>query len=178
MIPVAATLPPVGFDATCRQPGLQWLAAHPPGGEDQLPNDWRKFLPDLCVAFHNRCGYLAMLDLNGTVDHFLSTHNQRHLAYEWSNYRYATGWLNSSKQNVDQRVLDPFQVREEWFERPTTFAPGREPVGVQTGNSQHLQHDRVAGDRTRQSMAAGGPLACRRTGSQCPVSAPVRLEER
>jgi hypothetical protein len=57
-----------------------------------------------------------MLDANGTVDHFLSTDQNRHLAYEWTNYRYATGWLNSSKQNVDDQVLDPLAVREEWFE--------------------------------------------------------------
>jgi hypothetical protein len=116
MIPVRRTRPPAGFAAKCHRPGLRWLATHPPGSGERLPNYWRLFLPELCAAFHNRCGYLAMLDLNGTVDHFLSTDNQRHLAYEWSNYRYATGWLNSSKQNVDQAVLDPFQVREEWFE--------------------------------------------------------------
>jgi len=59
-----------------------------------------------------------MLDMNGTVDHFLSTSApaSRHLAYEWSNYRYATGWLNSSKQALDMECLDPFEVREEWFE--------------------------------------------------------------
>jgi len=57
-----------------------------------------------------------MFDLNGTVDHYLSKDKQRDRAYGWSNYRYVTGWLNSSKQNVDQAVLDPFQVREEWFE--------------------------------------------------------------
>jgi hypothetical protein len=57
-----------------------------------------------------------MLDLDGTVDHFLSTDKQRHLAYEWTNYRYATGWLNSSKQTLDAEILDLFLVREEWFE--------------------------------------------------------------
>jgi hypothetical protein len=116
MIPVEETDPPANFDAECRQPGLRWLAAHPPWGGDRLPNYWREFIPDLCNAFHKRCGYLAMLDMNGTVDHFLSTDSQRHLAYEWSNYRYATGWLNSSKQTLDQAILDPFEVMEEWFE--------------------------------------------------------------
>jgi hypothetical protein len=116
MIPVGPTPPPANFDLDCRQPGLQWLAAHPPEGGQRLPNYWRRLLPELCDAFQKRCGYLAMLDLNGTVDHFLSTENQRHFAYEWSNYRYATSWLNSSKQSLDQAVLDPFQVREEWFE--------------------------------------------------------------
>jgi hypothetical protein len=52
----------------------------------------------------------------GTVDHFASFRNAPKLAYEWDNYRYASGWINSSKQNADDRVLDPFQVGDEWFE--------------------------------------------------------------
>jgi hypothetical protein len=116
MIPVAAPAEPVNFHDACRLLGQRWLANHPPGGGERLPNYWRQFIPDLCAGFGHRCGYLAMLDLDGTVDHFLSTDQQRHLAYEWANYRYATGWLNSSKQNLDQQVLDLFQVREEWFE--------------------------------------------------------------
>jgi hypothetical protein len=57
-----------------------------------------------------------MWDLSGTVDHFLSRKQHRHLSYEWSNFRYVSAWLNSSKQALDARVLDPFQVRDEWFE--------------------------------------------------------------
>jgi hypothetical protein len=107
---------PPTFNQRCRDRGRQWLANHPPNGSERLPNYWREFIPDLCRGFGFRCGYLAMLDLNGTVDHFLSTEKNRHLAYEWSNYRYATGWLNSSKQTLDEEVLDPLAVREEWFE--------------------------------------------------------------
>lgn len=57
-----------------------------------------------------------MLNLNGTVDHYLSCKNYPHLAYEWSNYRYVAGWVNSSKQNADDTVLDPFEVQDDWFE--------------------------------------------------------------
>jgi hypothetical protein len=57
-----------------------------------------------------------MWDLNGTVDHFLSCNKHRHLSYEWSNFRYVSGWVNSSKQALDEKVLDPFLVRDEWFE--------------------------------------------------------------
>jgi hypothetical protein len=57
-----------------------------------------------------------MWDLNGTVDHFLSRNRHRHLSYEWSNFRYVSHWLNSSKQALDARVLDPFDVQDEWFE--------------------------------------------------------------
>lgn len=52
----------------------------------------------------------------GTVDHYQSCGNHPHLAYEWSNYRYLSGWINSSKGTQDEKVLDPFQVRDGWFE--------------------------------------------------------------
>jgi len=52
----------------------------------------------------------------GTVDHYLSCEHHRHLAYEWSNYRFASAWINSSKGTVDDQVLDPFQVGDDWFE--------------------------------------------------------------
>ena len=55
-------------------------------------------------------------DPTATVDHFLSFHNHRYLSYEWSNYRYVAGWLNSSKRNLDDRLLDPFDVEDSWFE--------------------------------------------------------------
>ena len=53
----------------------------------------------------------------GTVDHYLSCDNpaSRHLAYEWDNYRFASGWINSSKQTADANVLDPFEVADGWF---------------------------------------------------------------
>lgn len=52
----------------------------------------------------------------GTVDHYLSCDNYPHLAYEWSNYRYASGWINASKGTLDDGVLDPFAIQETWFE--------------------------------------------------------------
>jgi hypothetical protein len=55
-----------------------------------------------------------MLDLNGTVDHFLSYREKPALAYEWSNYRYASAWIDSSKKAGE--MLDPYLVREAWFE--------------------------------------------------------------
>jgi hypothetical protein len=115
MIHVTAPPEPAAFHNDCRVPGNAWLAANPDPA-DRLPDHWRHFIPDLCAAFLNRCGYLAMWDLNGTVDHYLGTDTHRHLAYEWSNYRYASGWINSSKQTLDRRVLDPFRVRDGWFE--------------------------------------------------------------
>lgn len=57
------------------------------------------------------------LSAPGTVDHFVSIKENRGLAYEWSNYRYASGWINSRKQALRSgEVLDPFHVGDDWFE--------------------------------------------------------------
>jgi len=114
MIRMEPPTEPLTFDADCRQPGATWLDANAVG--DPPSRFWRPFVMDLCRGFGNRCGYSAMWDLNGTVDHYLSQENYRDLAFEWSNFRYIAGWLNSSKQALDRQVLDPFQVRDEWFE--------------------------------------------------------------
>jgi hypothetical protein len=113
MIRVEQAPEPAEFDRGTRQPGQSWLAENQTG----RPQDfWSKHLPELQLAFANRCGYRAMWDDCGTVDHYLSCANHRHLAYEWNNYRYASGSINSGKKNLDERVLDPFEVADEWFE--------------------------------------------------------------
>ena len=53
------------------------------------------------------------------VDHFIpfavmKAQKQERLAYEWSNFRYGAGMMNQRKQN--HRILDPFKVRDRWFE--------------------------------------------------------------
>ncbi|HEY2291212.1 MAG TPA: hypothetical protein VGM86_10975 [Thermoanaerobaculia bacterium] len=52
----------------------------------------------------------------GTVDHYLSCKIHRERAYEWSNFRFASQWINSSKRTADDDVLDPFEVEDGWFE--------------------------------------------------------------
>ena len=53
----------------------------------------------------------------GTVDHFMSVHEDRSKAYEWDNYRYCAGWINASKQKAPSATLvDPFEIEDEWFE--------------------------------------------------------------
>ncbi len=52
----------------------------------------------------------------GTVDHYLSWKARPERAYDWDNYRFASGWINSSKQTADDTVLDPFLVGDDWFE--------------------------------------------------------------
>lgn len=105
---------PPTFDQKARKPGRQWLQDHP---DARRPRDyWTPFKPDLADGFHDLCGYSAMWIPNGTVDHYLSFRAERRLAYEWDNYRYAAGWVNSSKQNADDLVLDPYEVQDGWFE--------------------------------------------------------------
>ncbi|MGK7905311.1 MAG: hypothetical protein AB4352_28670 [Hormoscilla sp.] len=106
---------PPEFDSKVRQPGNNWLAKNPQ--LQKRPRDyWSAFKSDLADGFGNLCGYSVMYEPVGTVDHYLSCDNYRHLAYEWSNYRYASAWVNSSKGNIDDRVLDPFEVGDDWFE--------------------------------------------------------------
>lgn len=86
----------------------------------------------------------------GTVDHFLPVDANEELAYEWSNYRFASGWINSSK-NKAVSILDPLEVREGWFEvllpsLQLVVVPERVPepmreLAVKTLQRLHLQHD-------------------------------------
>ncbi len=79
-----------------------------------------------------------VIGLEGDVDHYLACGDRegrpspsRDLAFEWSNYRYASGTVNSRKGNLDDQVLDPCEVGEGWFEvvlpnfvlRPTILLP-------------------------------------------------------
>lgn len=116
MIPVPNPIPePTRFDQECRKKGLEWLRENPNCGR---PRDlWSPFRLDLAKGFCDRCGYSAMWISSGTVDHFVSVNANKALAYEWSNYRYIEGWINSSKNKCDeQKILDPFLVQSGWFE--------------------------------------------------------------
>lgn len=112
MIRFVAPPEPAGFDQRCRRAGNKWLREHP---DASRPHDyWSPFRPDLATGFRDLCAYSAMHLSEGTVDHFKSFQSHRELAYEWSNYRFAAAWINSSKQ--DAEVLDPFEVGRDWFE--------------------------------------------------------------
>ncbi len=50
----------------------------------------------------------------GSVDHFLPKTTHPRLAYEWSNFRLASGRVNNSKSNLSG-ILDPFQIQDDWF---------------------------------------------------------------
>jgi hypothetical protein len=119
VIPVPNPIPePASFDRDCRRPGNQWLAAHPNADSKSCPSHWTRFEADLETAFVCRCGWWAMRIECGTVDHFFSKNKpaNRRLVYEWSNYRSAAPTLNSSKKELDDQVLDPFEIQPGWFE--------------------------------------------------------------
>ena len=108
---------PADFDVKCRQKGLDWLQKNPQGTRKakRPKNYWSPFRPALADRFSNLCAYGAMHEPVGTVDHFQPVNADETLAYEWHNYRYASGWINSSK-NRCAAVLDPFDVKPGWFE--------------------------------------------------------------
>jgi hypothetical protein len=112
MIPVAPVPEPPDFEARARRPGSTWRSENP--GAIRPRDYWSPFKATLAEGFRHRCGYSAMLDLAGTIDHFHSYKTHPHLAYEWSNYRYASHWINASKKAGD--VLDPHEIGEGWFE--------------------------------------------------------------
>lgn len=108
---------PPAFEVECRQNGIAWL------NNQQVvpkrPKDfWSPFRPDLRRGFGKRCGYYAMYVHDGTVDHFVPWDGckafEPRLAYEWTNFRFIDGGLNSRKKAA--ALLDPFDVQDDWFE--------------------------------------------------------------
>lgn len=144
---------PGAFDAQCRKRGAQWLVDHPKASRrpGQRPRDfWSPFKPALADAFHGLCAYSAMYEPVGTVDHFLPVDADETLAYEWGNYRFASGWINSSK-NKAIAILDPLAVGDGWFEvllpsLQLVVVPERIPepwreLALNTLERLHLQDD-------------------------------------
>lgn len=139
---------PDDFDEKARKPGHAWLEEHP---DAERPYDyWTAFKPALADGFGSLCGYSAMWVEPGTVDHFISVKADMSKAYEWDNYRYSAGWMNQSKKNADDTVLDPFEVQDGWFElhlpslqlRVTDEVPGElREKAVFTLKRLHLEHD-------------------------------------
>lgn len=109
---------PPSFDEDVRKPGNAWLEAHPDARSERFPNHWTRCLPDLKRAFSDLCGYSAMWTSRPTVDHYRSRASRegRRLAYDWTNYRLADPDMNAAKGTWDARILDPFEVGNDWFE--------------------------------------------------------------
>lgn len=112
MIRCERVAPPGHFEVEVRRPGMRWLETRAVG---RPPRYWQAVREDLEQAFNERCAYSALRIAGlGTVDHFDAA---RELLYEWGNYRYSAGWINSSKQYVPStRLLDPCEIEDGWFE--------------------------------------------------------------
>ena len=106
---------PQEFYAKAKVPGDAWVAAHP---DAKRPRDyWTPFKETLAQGFRDLCAYCAMYVHVGTVDHFVSWHEDRSKAYQWGNYRYCAGWINASKGKMPAaELLDPFAIQDGWFE--------------------------------------------------------------
>jgi len=112
MIPVTGAQEPAHFDAQVRIPGLAHIQSHSP--DAYLRPYWTLCIDDLAKAFRDLCGFTAQFNCEGTVDHFLDKKNNRHLAYEWGNYRFASPAVQSRKK-PGNLYLDPFEVKDGWF---------------------------------------------------------------
>ncbi len=105
---------PGGFEGVERR-GATWLAEHP--GAKRPYDLWSDFRGHLADGFTNLCGYSAMYEPVGTVDHFVSYDEDPARAYDWHNYRFCAAWFNASKKKLRAAdVLDPFEVQDDWFE--------------------------------------------------------------
>lgn len=115
MIRCTLAAEPPHFDAQVRQPGRAWLDKNP---HKNPPHAfWARVRGELAEVFHHRCAYLAIEIFNGQVDHFVSCNEDRHLAYEWTNYRYCDPGINSRKNSTRaDELLDPCTIEDDWFE--------------------------------------------------------------
>jgi hypothetical protein len=129
MIQVIPKKEPEYFDALVRKPGAKFLSNRT--NQNIAPTEkeykshaywtkrWSDTLEDLSKTYEHICAYccekIHPLTGNKQVDHFKPKSQVPYhlLAYEWSNYRLASGQLNNWKDNNE--LLDPFQIQDGWF---------------------------------------------------------------
>jgi hypothetical protein len=93
---------PVGFEERVEARGAKWLSEHPNAKRPEPY--WNEFRGYLADAFHDLCAYSAMYEPVGTVDHFVSWNEDKTRVYDWSNYRFAAAWINSSKLSLGSGI--------------------------------------------------------------------------
>jgi hypothetical protein len=106
------------FNLHVRRPGTAFLESCPNPSSEQFrkKNFWNRAAKELHAAYSGICAYTAMyLPEQGSVDHFVPKTAAPLLAYEWSNFRLASGRVNSAKGS-QINILDPFEVDNAWFE--------------------------------------------------------------
>jgi hypothetical protein len=105
------------FEAEVRAPGTSFLLSCPNPTSEQFKrkNYWTRAAKDLHAAYSGICAYTAMyLPDQWSVDHFRPKSAFPSLAYEWTNFRLASGRVNSSKGN-QTNIIDPVDVESDWF---------------------------------------------------------------
>ena len=155
-VPSPIAEPPL-FAVECRQAGIDWLAT-----QEELPKRprdfWSAFRDELREGFGRRCGYYAMNLPDGQVDHFISWDtckaNAPHRAYEWDNFRFIAGSLNSKKGTLDDLLLDPFEVEDTWFEveLPTLLLRATDQLPPALADKARLTLDRLELEQGRKAL--------------------------
>ena len=120
MIRVEEQEEPATFAAAVREPGALFLAANPHATSNDLQQHdyWRRAAKGLYDAYDGICAYtchkIAVDTGWATVEHFVPKSVERHLAYDWSNFRLVCGRMNARK-GKHQDVLDPFRLENGVF---------------------------------------------------------------
>ena len=105
------------FDTEVRKPGAAFLAIcpRPTSKEFSKKNFWNRAAPELHASYSGICAYTSMyLPEQWTVDHYLPKTEYPEQAYEWKNFRLASGKVNTTK-GIQPDIIDPFEVENDWF---------------------------------------------------------------
>lgn len=92
---------------------------------DYFPTLWRgEWLDELLKAYKRICAYVCIYiePVTGaaSVDHRVPVSERWDRVCEWTNYRLACSLMNSRRGTI-QRVMDPFEVENGWFQLELTF---------------------------------------------------------
>ena len=121
MIRFARVPEPEDFDERAKALGTRWLAAHP---DAKRPKDfWTPFKGALAQGFRSLCAYSAMYEPVGTVDHFVSCHE------DLSKGRGVTGLKPApTSHRALQMPRVPAQLGTRMDRTRPSVSPGHVPV--------------------------------------------------
>ncbi len=108
---------PDDYNTLVSTPGAAWLKENPNHeGRPRALWNQKPIKKKLRKNFSSLCGYTLMHEMRGSVDHYISWDTDPSKAYDWDNYRFCAGSVNSSKKTADTTVFDPYDIEFEWFE--------------------------------------------------------------
>lgn len=103
---------------------------------DEFPKYWTNALEDLMTSYKRICAYSCFFihQVTGarSVDHMVPKSRSWDQVYEWENYRLCASLLNSRKKDFED-ILDPFEIKGDWFELET--------VGFQIKAAAHVSDE-------------------------------------